>query len=218
MKGHEISAQFGGVPKDGEDYFADLFLSILDHKAKQGDIDLPDPNVFDHKLLKERLKSIVQTTFRTYVSMRENLSLESSSSGSLNRRSFPGAPSTMHRSSLGTAASHQGTAATAATSVTGPQQRTAAPPGAYGIDPSFGITMAMPAQASSQPEFIPPPPPMSTGPGLIPFEDPNGGFYYSNFMLPTQGSCQWIPGQFQPAPLPQNSALQGGQPWYFPES
>ncbi|KAJ4286399.1 hypothetical protein N0V88_008022 [Collariella sp. IMI 366227] len=112
---HEVLPQFGGTPKDGEEYFADLVLSIFNHKVHQGDIPLPDPAIFDWNMHRERLRTTVKTAFRTYVSMRESLSPETSSNESLHRRSLLSG-SSAHRSSLGTTASHPTSAPTAATS------------------------------------------------------------------------------------------------------
>ncbi|KAK4235546.1 POZ-AT hook-and zinc finger-containing protein 1 [Achaetomium macrosporum] len=218
---HEAPARFGGMPKDGEDYFAALFLQIFDHKLQQGDITLPEPDVFDRDELRERLRGIVESTFRMYVSIRENFSLESSSSGASNNRpSHLGVPSTTQRSSLGTTASHQATTATAATSMTSPHQQTrpAAPSNAYALDPSsYRLGMAsLPAQP-----MPPPMPPMSSAAGLHPFGSPIGAedihaagafppLYYP--MFPAQGPCPWVPSSVQ------ESVLPGAQPWFFDES
>ncbi|KAK3984316.1 hypothetical protein QBC44DRAFT_277572, partial [Cladorrhinum sp. PSN332] len=78
---HEIPALLRPIPKDGEEYFAGLFLNILDHKIQQGDIPLPDLSIVGGlDLLRDRLKTVVQNTFRMYVNIRENFSSDTSSS------------------------------------------------------------------------------------------------------------------------------------------
>ncbi|KAK4167480.1 hypothetical protein QBC43DRAFT_255955 [Cladorrhinum sp. PSN259] len=81
---HELQAPLSLIPKDGEDYFTDLFMSILDHKIQQGDIPLPDPNSQEGGLdvLRDRLRTVVQNTFRMFVNIRENFSSEGTSSTS----------------------------------------------------------------------------------------------------------------------------------------
>ncbi|GAB1312695.1 POZ-, AT hook-, and zinc finger-containing protein 1 [Madurella fahalii] len=212
-----------GTPKEGEDYFTKTFLRILDHKLQHGDISLSEP-----KVLRERLKSIVQTTFRTYVSMRPNFSSETSSSGVPNHPSRTGGSSTQ-QSAAETATSHQGTTTTAPTSV-GSQQRHPPPPNAYTLDSPYGLGIGMTGQTGTSPQFIPALPPVTAGAGMhasqaIPRNMSFGGintdnpnqFYYTGYtMFPTQGP--WIPGNvpFQASPMPHNSPLQAAD-WYFPE-
>ncbi|KAK0667090.1 hypothetical protein QBC41DRAFT_229168 [Cercophora samala] len=136
---HEIPSSFAsGTPKDGEDYFVDLFFNILDHKIQQGDIPgLPgsDPassNNLHLDLLRDRLKTVVQNTFRMYVSIRENLSPETSSSQSQSQSFSHGhnrQPSSTYRSagtgSLSASLLQPPLTSTAPTSVTSgtPQQQ-----------------------------------------------------------------------------------------------
>ncbi|KAK0736541.1 hypothetical protein B0T21DRAFT_289014 [Apiosordaria backusii] len=136
---HEIPSSFtSGTPKDGEDYFVDLFFNILDHKIQQGDIPLPAPdptnpsnpsNNLNLDLLRDRLKTVVQNTFRMYVSIRENLSPETSSSQSQSlSHGHNRQPSSTYRSagtgSLSASLLQQPLPSTAPTSVTsGTQQQ-----------------------------------------------------------------------------------------------
>ncbi|KAK4183719.1 hypothetical protein QBC35DRAFT_442830 [Podospora australis] len=127
---HEIPTSFGGAPRDGEDYFVNLFFNILDHKIQQGDIPLPTGSADQNNtagannnldLLRDRLKTVVQNTFRMYVSMRENFSSPSSSSQSQNRQHSLGHSSgNTHRS--GTVSLQRTTVSTAPTSVTSQAQ------------------------------------------------------------------------------------------------
>ncbi|KAK3304744.1 uncharacterized protein B0T15DRAFT_495185 [Chaetomium strumarium] len=237
---HEAPARFGGIPKDGEDYFVTLFLHIFDHKVQQGDITLPQPNVFDRGEFRESLKGVVERTFRTYVSIRENISLESSSSGASNiRPSQLGVPSTTQQSSLGTTASHQATTVTAATSMSSPPHQqtrpSAAPSNAYTLDPSSYSLGVPPLPGQAMP---PPMPPISGAAGLHPFGSPIGAedihatgafapLYYS--MFPAQGPCQWIPSNVQTVPesvyrfhhhthLAPNAGVPAAQQWVFDEA
>ncbi|KAJ4415917.1 hypothetical protein N0V85_002498 [Neurospora sp. IMI 360204] len=94
--------------KDG-DAFSKLFLDILDHKIQHQDIDFSSMGT---DIVRERLKSVVQQTFKAYVSLHGHLSTETSSSelsngpGGRNRLSIVGGSST-HLSAPATAASHQ---------------------------------------------------------------------------------------------------------------
>ncbi|CCC14535.1 hypothetical protein SMACR_09435 [Sordaria macrospora] len=96
--------------KDG-DAFSKLFLDILDHKIQHQDIDF---NSMGTDIVRERLKYVVQQTFKAYVSLHGHLSTETSSSelsngpsgGGRNRLSIVGGSST-HLSAPATAASHQ---------------------------------------------------------------------------------------------------------------
>lgn len=94
--------------KDG-DAFSKLFLDILDHKIQHQDIDFSS---METDIVRQRLKSVVQQTFKAYISLHGHLSTETSSSelsngpGGRNRLSIVGGSST-HLSAPATAASHQ---------------------------------------------------------------------------------------------------------------
>ncbi|KAK4667675.1 hypothetical protein QC763_310720 [Podospora pseudopauciseta] len=154
---HEIPSSFtSGTPKDGEEYFVDLFFNILDHKIQQGDIPLPgsdpaDPNSSNNRnldLLRDRLKTVVQNTFRMYVSIRENLSPETSSSQSQSlSHGHNRQPSSTYRStgtgSLSASLLQPPLPSTAPTSVTSgtPQQQQQSPAATY-LPPGAAYGMA----------------------------------------------------------------------------
>lgn len=212
---HEIPASFGGAPRDGEDYFVNLFFNILDHKIQQGDIPLPGDQ---NNLLRDRLKTVVQNTFRMYVSMRENFSSPSSSSQSQNRPHSMGHSSGTHRS--GTVSLQRTAVSTAPTSV-GSQVQTqtqyAAPPPP--MNTHFGMPILSP-QTTPSPhgQFVMGPPTTFTGIQ----EDTTPQFYFhgNNHMFTPQPGY-WLPAgnvnvPFSPAHMGAGTGMQAPSPdqWF----
>lgn len=66
-------------PSRENEAFADLFLHILNHKVQQGDISFPGCNTDD---VQQRLRNLVQQTFRTYVNLHGPLSRTTDTSSS----------------------------------------------------------------------------------------------------------------------------------------
>jgi len=128
-----------------DETFAKLYLDILDHKIQQGDIDFELPV----DTIRERLKSVAQQTFRTFRNIHGRIETEtSSSSQSRNQLSLIGGSST-HMSVPTTAASHQLTASTAATSV-GTRQSHASS-NTYTLSQGAGYGMGIPMGRAQPP-------------------------------------------------------------------
>ncbi|KAK0634409.1 hypothetical protein B0T17DRAFT_611427 [Bombardia bombarda] len=189
----------------GED-FAKLFVSMMEHKVRQGDID---EKAF--KTVQEVMSSVAQKAFKTYVNIHGNpLTETTSSSESKNRQSLVGGSST-HLSAPATTASNQLTATTAATSiVTAPTRRSRS----YTVNPGYGMAMSPMTQQPGQPQqFMPPPmPQVPAGTSMPAFagmggDDPNG-YYYGNMFSPQNS---WGPNnvQFPPPHIFQNFNMSG---------
>ncbi|KAK5658428.1 hypothetical protein OQA88_1817 [Cercophora sp. LCS_1] len=202
-------------PSSGDaESFANLFLSIMDHKVTQGDLDLSD-----HRNIRDGVKNVAQLTFRTYISLHGRLAPETSSGESQNRLSLTAGSST-RLSDPATMASRQVTATTAGTSIIsghgsqagrpGPNPYTlssypmAIPRGMAGQPSAFMPAPGM-ARVPSSTEMAPPmqppqlqPSSMSAFGGMNP-GDPAGGYFFPYMFPPPQGS--W-PGPGNPVAFP----------------
>ncbi|TLD12804.1 uncharacterized protein PgNI_04463 [Pyricularia grisea] len=97
----------GGPPTRESEEFASIFVNILSHKVRQGDIALQaDQNTM------ERLRNVVQQTFRTWASLRDGPQSDASSSltGSGHHSSSRVGGSSTHFSAPSGSASRQPTA------------------------------------------------------------------------------------------------------------
>jgi hypothetical protein len=142
----------------------------MDHKVKGRDIEFPGPD--GYQAIRERLKSAVQQTFKTYESLYKSLSrtdTSSSATGSRNRLSSLVGGSSTQLSGPATTSSQQLTTTTASTTVTaGPPgaqptytlTHLAAAPGSGG--PGYGMAMPMMRTASQAQQFMPPQMPAGT--------------------------------------------------------
>ncbi|KAK3315542.1 hypothetical protein B0H66DRAFT_536408 [Apodospora peruviana] len=185
----------------GEDSFAKLFITIMQHKVLQKEID---EEVF--KAIRGPLESAARQALRAHINILGPPSTETSSSESKNRQSLIGGSST-HLSAPATTSSHQLSATTGTTSMTasspmrgrsGPAAPNTAPytlsPGSYGMGMSQSMTRAHSQQP--QPQYTHmhhPSPSMQAGPlghqvsgftAAMPTDDPANSFYgYHNYMF-----------------------------------
>lgn len=181
----------------GEESFTKLFMSMMEHKVQQKEID---PGVFES--IRDHLGSVARKALRAHMNIRGVPSTETSSSES--KKLSLG--SSAQLSGPVTTASHQLSATTAATSVTagGPVRGRAAtnPTANYTLSPPYhgmGISMARQhsQQQHSPPQFahMPPIPRPALGhpqvgggniasfAGIAAQEDPAGNFYTFNYMF-----------------------------------
>lgn len=205
-KGHDIALPLLSPysPSSGDaESFANLFLSIMDHKVTQGDLDLSDP-----QNIRDGVKNVAQLTFRTYISLHGGLAPGTSSGESQNRLSLTAGSSTRLSDPV-TMASRQLTATTAGTSIVSGHGSPAGRPGpnpyTLGSYP-MAIPRGMPGQPSpfmaappmarvpSSTEMAPPmqPPPLQPN-GMPAFSgmnpgDPAGGYYFPYMFTAPQGS------------------------------
>jgi len=204
VRGHDVAVpiltQSPSSSRDSE-YFAKLFLDIMDHKVKQGDLNLSDP-----KGIREGVKSIAQLTFKTFISLNGQLAPESSSSGTRNQLSLT-AGSSANLSNPSTTASLQPSATTAGTSIaSGGHASPAGRPQPYNtLNPSYAAliprTMASQsrqymaassmARVPSGNDMAPPIQPshaplqasgMSAYGGMNP-GDPSGAYYFPSYPM-----------------------------------
>ncbi|KAK3343495.1 hypothetical protein B0T25DRAFT_554469 [Lasiosphaeria hispida] len=227
--------------RDAE-HFANLFLSIMDHKVNQGDIDLSDRDN-----IRNGVKSVAQIAFKAYTNLHGKMSPETSSGESQQRLSLTGG-SSARLSDPATTASHQMTATTAATSIaSGSHGGNHAPANNYTLNSAapYGMRRMPRALAAARTHTQPPNPspqrymaapplpqvasgtemssPMQrslSGFGAMGPGDPAGSFYYTYPMYsPAQGS--WVPSSavgFPPgqmAAMPQDFGMGGAT--YFGE-
>jgi len=182
----------------GEESFAKLFVSMMEHKVRQKEID---PEVFE--AIRGPLASVARQALRAHINIRGPPSTETSSSESKNR---PSLGSSAQLSVPATTTSHQLSAPTAATSITAgspirgrPGPGPAASATAYTLSQPYhgmGIPMARTHSQQPQPQFAhmsPIPQPgmshqvpgagnMAGFAGITGADDPNN-FYAFNYMF-----------------------------------
>ncbi|KAK4224381.1 hypothetical protein QBC38DRAFT_485587 [Podospora fimiseda] len=189
---HEIPALLRPIPKDGEEYFAGLFLNILDHKIQQGDIPLPENNSLD--LLRDRLKTVVQNTFRMYVNIRENFSSSTSSSSQ-------GGP--LHLGGVGSSTNRSNTISLPRTTTTAPTSIGTVPSNAVPNNPGPGaytLASAYTPLATHPQQYIP-----AQFTTLPTEHDNHHTFYFGNhhhhpnMFAPQPQAGYWVPAP-QPGP------------------
>ncbi|KAK1754759.1 hypothetical protein QBC47DRAFT_384864 [Echria macrotheca] len=182
------------------EHFANLFLNIMDHKVKQGDIDLSD-----QKNIRDGVKSVAQLTYKMYVSLHGRLAPETPLSETRNQLSLTGGSSTQLSDPV-TTASHPMSATTAGTSIASHGSPAARPP-PYTLSTSF-LRMPQPrqymtaspmARVPSGTEMAPPiqPAPLQAS-GMPAFGamnpgDPSGTFYFPSYPMFSTPQGSWAP-------------------------
>ncbi len=181
----------------------------MDHKLGQGDI-----NLSDRQNLRIAVKSVAQLAFKTYINLHGKLSPATSSGDSQNRLSLAGRSST-HLSDPATAASHQLTGTTAATSISSVRGGHGSPSHAYALN-STGTSYGMiPRSMARQHQHPSQQGPSSHGfmgaPPLTQVPVPTGTVPVGEMAPPG------IPpgGQLQPSGLPTFGGMNPGDPYYY---
>ncbi|KAK4209755.1 POZ-AT hook-and zinc finger-containing protein 1 [Rhypophila decipiens] len=171
----------------GEESFAKLFVSMMEHKVSQKEID---PEVFE--AIRGPIASVARQALRAHINIRGAALTETSSSESKNR---PSLGSSAQLSDPATTASHQLSAATAATSITteSPIRARAATNTTYTLSPLYhGMGIPLARQHSQQPPLqfthMPriaevPAGNMASFAGITAADDQSTSFYAFNYMF-----------------------------------